>query len=309
MEDAGIPAGVVNFVTGSGGEAGMPLVTHPDVRVISFTGSVEVGREINGAAARMMKRTCCELGGKNAIIVMDDADIDLLVDGVCWGAFGTTGQRCTATSRLIVHKKVHDEFMQKFTARAKRLTLGDGRDESIDVGPVVNAGRVKAIDDYVRIGKKEAKLVLGGEPAAEGALKRGAFYRPTIFDGVKPSARIAKEEIFGPVVSVLTCSSLEDAVAIANDVEYGLSSSIYTKDITSAFRAIEDLETGIVYVNAPTIGAEAHLPFGGWKNTGNGHREGAHTIYDVFCEWKTVYVDYSGRLQRAQIDNVESAKK
>ena len=309
MEDAGIPAGVVNFVTGSGGEAGMPLVKHPDVRVISFTGSVEVGSEINGVAGRMMKRTCCELGGKNAIIVMDDADIDLLVDGVCWGAFGTTGQRCTATSRLIVHKKVHDEFMQKFVARAKRLTLGDGRDESIDVGPVVNAGRVKAIHDYVQIGKREAKLVLGGEPATEGALKKGAFYRPTIFDGVKPSARIAREEIFGPVLSVLPCSSLENAIAIANDVDFGLSSSIYTKDITSAFRAIEELETGIVYVNAPTIGAEAHLPFGGWKNTGNGHREGAHTIYDVFCEWKTVYVDYSGRLQRAQIDNVETSKK
>lgn len=306
LEEAGAPPGVVNLVMGAGGDVGMPLVKHPDVRVVSFTGSVETGQEIASVAGRMMKRLCCELGGKNAIVVLDDADLDLLVDGVVWGAFGTTGQRCTATSRLILHERIHDDFLRRFLGRVAMLKLGNGLHGDTDVGPVVNEGRVRAIHAYVEIGRKEgAKLECGGEAAADGDLKKGFFYKPTVFTGVKPSMRIAREEIFGPVVSVLKCRSLEEGIAVANDVEYGLSSSIYTSDIRAAFRAIEDLETGIVYVNAPTIGAEAHLPFGGWKNTGNGHREGAHTIYDVFCEWKTVYVDYSGRLQRAQIDNVD----
>ncbi len=309
LAEAGAPAGVVNLVHGGGADVGFPIVKHPDTRVISFTGSCEVGREINSIAGGMLKRTCCELGGKNAIIVMDDADLELLVDGVLWGAFGTTGQRCTATSRLILHRKVHDEFVAKLLPRVKKLRLGNGLDPKTDVGPVVNKGRIAEIQKYVDIGKKEAKLLCGGEAATDGDLKKGHFYKPTIFDDVKPGARIAKEEIFGPVLSVLTCGSLEEGIRIANDVEYGLSSSIYTRDIKAAFRAIEDLETGIVYVNAPTIGAEAHLPFGGWKSTGNGHREGAHTIYDVFTEWKTVYVDYSGRLQRAQIDNVPVEEK
>lgn len=305
LEEAGVPDGVVNLVHGSGSDVGIPIVKHPDTRVISFTGSSEVGREISGIAGGMLKRVCCELGGKNAIVVLDDADIDLLLEGVVWGAFGTTGQRCTATSRIILHKKIRDEFVAKLLARTKKLRLGNGLDPKTDVGPVVNKGRLDAIQRYVEIGKKEGKLLCGGEPAADGELKKGCYYKPTIFDDVKPAARIAREEIFGPVVSILTCASLEEGIEIANSVEYGLSSSIYTRDVGAAFRAIENLETGIVYVNAPTIGAEAHLPFGGWKNTGNGHREGAHTIYDVFTEWKTVYVDYSGRLQRAQIDNVE----
>ncbi len=309
LADAGVPAGVINLVHGGGSAVGMPIVKHADTRVISFTGSVEVGREINGIAGGMMKRTCCELGGKNAIVVMDDADLDLLLDGVLWGAFGTTGQRCTATSRLIIHKKVRDEFMSKLLPRVKKLRLGNGLAADVEVGPVVNEGRIAEIQKYVDIGKKEGKVLCGGERATEGDLKKGFFYKPTIIDGVKPTARVATEEIFGPVLSVVECSSLEDGIGIANGVEYGLSASIYTADITSAFRAIEDFESGIVYVNAPTIGAEAHLPFGGWKNTGNGHREGAHTIYDVFTEWKTVYVDYSGRLQRAQIDNVGDKKK
>jgi len=308
LVEAGAPAGVVNIVHGGGADVGTPIVKHADTRVVSFTGSVETGRELNSIAGGMLKRTCCELGGKNAIIAMDDADLDLLLDGVLWGAFGTTGQRCTATSRLIVHRKIHDEFLGRLLARVKKLRLGNGLDPKTHVGPVVNAGRIEAIQRYVDIGRKEGTLLCGGAAVTDGDLKKGHFYAPTVFDGVKPSARIAKEEIFGPVLTVLECASLVDGIRIANDVEFGLSSSIYTRDITAAFRAIEDLETGIVYVNAPTIGAEAHLPFGGWKSTGNGHREGAHTIYDVFTEWKTVYVDYSGTLQRAQIDNIEAPK-
>ncbi len=301
--EAGIPPGVVNLVHGGGGTVGTALVRHPDARVISFTGSSEVGREISAVAGRMLKRVSLELGGKNAQIVMDDADLDLALEGVLWGAFGTTGQRCTATSRLIVHRKVHDELVGRVVARAKKLRLGDGLDEKNEVGPLINRERVRAVQEYVEIGKKEAKLLCGGAPAGEGALKKGCFYRPTVFDGVKPAARIAREEIFGPVLSVLTVGSLDEAIACLNDVEYGLSSSIYTRDVNAAFVAMEELDTGIVYVNAPTIGAECHFPFGGTKSTGNGHREGGHPIYEVFTEWKTIYVDYSGRLQRAQIDN------
>jgi alpha-ketoglutaric semialdehyde dehydrogenase len=303
FEEAGLPPGVVNLVHGSGGSVGGALVKHEDVRVISFTGSTAVGREIHAEAGRMLKRVSLELGGKNGQIVMDDADLDLALEGVLWGAFGTTGQRCTATSRLILHRKIHDEFVHRLVERAKKLRLGPGLDEKNEVGPLVNPDRVKAVDEYVKIGKKEAKLLCGGAPATDGVLAKGCFYQPTVFDGVKPSARIAKEEIFGPVLSVLTVKDLDEAVGCLNDTAYGLSSSIYTKDINNAFYATQELETGIVYVNAPTIGAECHFPFGGVKDTGNGHREGAHPVYEVFTEWKTLYVDYSGSLQRAQIDN------
>jgi len=294
--------GVVNLVHGTGATAGSALVQHPDVRVLSFTGSSAVGREIGAVAGRALKRVSLELGGKNAQIVMDDADPKLALEGVLWGAFGTTGQRCTATSRLIVHRKIHDEFLERLVERTTALKLGSGLDESTDVGPLINPDRQKAVDEYVKIGKKEGKLLCGGEPATEGALKKGCFYKPTIFDGVKRGARIAREEIFGPVLSVLVVKDLEEAFECLNDVEYGLSSSIYTRDVNRAFSAIEALDTGIVYINAPTIGAECHFPFGGTKSTGNGHREGAHPIYEVFTEWKTVYVDYSGKLQKAQID-------
>jgi aldehyde dehydrogenase (NAD+) len=297
--EAGFPAGVVNLVHGSGSKVGTPLVQHPDVRVVSFTGSTAVGREISANAGQALKRVSLELGGKNAQIVMDDADLDLALEGVLWGAFGTTGQRCTATSRLIVHQKVHDELLDRLVERAKKLRLGPGLDEKNEVGPLVNAERVKAVDEYVKIGKKEGKLLCGGEPLGG----KGCFYKPTIFAGVKPSARIAKEEIFGPVLSVLRVKDLDDAVRCLNDTAYGLSSSIYTRDVNNAFYAMQELDTGIVYVNAPTIGAECHYPFGGTKETGNGHREGGHPIYEVFTEWKTIYVDYSGRLQKAQIDN------
>ncbi len=302
LEEAGVPPGVVNLVHGSGGTVGTPLVRHPDVRVVSFTGSTAVGREISAEAGRMLKRVSLELGGKNAEIVMDDADLELALEGALWGAFGTTGQRCTATSRLILHRKIHDEFVRRLLGRTAKLRLGSGLDETVDVGPLVNRARVEAVDAYVKVGKKEGKLLLGGEPAAEGALAKGCFYKPTIFDGVKPAARIAREEIFGPVLSILTVGDLDEAIEVLNGVEYGLSSSIYTRDVASAFHAVEEIETGIVYVNAPTIGAECHFPFGGTKNTGNGHREGGHPIYEVFTEWKTVYVDHSGRLQKAQMD-------
>jgi aldehyde dehydrogenase (NAD+) len=303
LEEAGIPPGVFNLVHGSGSSVGKPLTSHPDVRVVSFTGSSEVGRGLSAEAGRLLKRVSLELGGKNAQIVMDDADLDLALEGVLWGAFGTTGQRCTATSRLIVHRKVKDELVGRLVERAGRLKLGGGLDESVEVGPLVNAGRVKAVDGWVKVGRKEAKLLCGGRAATSGPLAKGCFYEPTVFDGVKADARIAREEIFGPVLSVLAVKDLDEALGRLNDVAYGLSASIYTKDVNSAFTAIQELETGIVYVNAPTIGAECHFPFGGTKDTGNGHREGAHPIYEVFTEWKTVYVDYSGRLQRAQIDN------
>lgn len=300
LEKAGIPPGVFNVVHGGGGSVGTAIVKHPDTRVISFTGSSEVGRGIAQLAGQALKRCSLELGGKNAQIVMDDADLDLALEGVLWGAFGTTGQRCTATSRLIVHEKVKDDLVARVLDRAKKLKIGPGLDETSEVGPLVNPGQVEKVHEYVEIGTKEgAKLLCGGEPVG----KKGCFYAPTIFDGVKPEMRIAKEEIFGPVLSVLTCKDLEDAIRILNNVDYGLSSSIYTRNVNNAFYAMQEIESGIVYVNAPTIGAECHFPFGGVKQTGNGHREGAHPIYEVFTEWKTIYVDYSGRLQKAQIDN------
>jgi aldehyde dehydrogenase (NAD+) len=305
LAEAGVPPGVFNLVQGRGSEVGAALVRHPDVRVLSFTGSSAAGREIAGVAGPALKRLSLELGGKNAQIVMEDADLDLALEGALWGAFGTAGQRCTATSRLILHRKIHDEFLHRFLARARALRLGNGLDEKTDVGPLVNPARVEAVRAYVEIGRTEGSLVLGGEPASEGALRKGCFFAPTVFDGVRPDARIAREEIFGPVVAVLTAGDLEEALRVLNDVEYGLSSSIYTRDVNRAFAAVREIDAGIVYVNAPTIGAECHFPFGGTKSTGNGHREGAHPIYEVFTEWKTVYVDYSGRLQKAQIDTAE----
>ncbi len=311
LEEAGLPPGVFNLIHGGGGSVGTELVKHPAVRVLSFTGSSEVGRGIAALAGGSLKRVSLELGGKNAQIVLEDADLDLALEGALWGAFGTTGQRCTATSRLILHRRIHDEFVRRLLGRVAKLRLGSGLDEAVDVGPLINEARRTAVHGYVEIGRKEGELLAGGEPASGGALRKGFFYPPTVFDGVKPSARIAREEIFGPVLSILTVEDLQEAVRVVNDVPYGLSSSIYTGDVSRAFRAIEELETGIVYVNAPTIGAECHFPFGGTRETGNGHREGAHPIYEVFTEWKTVYVDYSGRLQRAQIDteNQESRIK
>jgi len=304
LMEAGVPEGVVNLVHGGGGDVGMNIVSHPDVDLISFTGSTGVGKRIAEIAAATLKRVSLELGGKNAQLVMDDADLGLALDGVLWGAFGTTGQRCTATSRLILHAKVYDVFLEMLAKRVALLKLGNGLREGVDVGPCVNESQRKTVMDYVEIGTRQgARLVAGGSIPSDPELKNGWFYTPTIFADVKPDHRIAREEIFGPVLSVLKIHSLEEGVRILNDTIYGLSSSVYTSNVNNAFQAIRDIRAGITYINAPTIGAEAHMPFGGVKQTGNGHREGGWTVYDFFTEWKTVYIDYSGGLQRAQIDN------
>jgi aldehyde dehydrogenase (NAD+) len=306
LMEVGVPEGVVNIVHGGGGDVGMGIVAHPDIDLISFTGSTGVGKKISEVASQTLKRVSLELGGKNAQLVMDDADLDLALEGVLWGAFGTTGQRCTATSRLILHEKIHDKFLSMLVARVARLRLGDGLLEGVDVGPCVNKGQQQTVQQYVEIGLQQgATLAVGGEVPKDPQLTQGWFYKPTIFTGVKPEHRIAKEEIFGPVLSVIRTSSLQDGIRILNDTVYGLSSSVYTRDVNKAFEAVRDIKAGITYINAPTIGAEAHMPFGGVKQTGNGHREGGWTVYDFFTEWKTIYVDYSGGLQRAQIDNYE----
>ena len=302
--DAGIPEGVVNIVHGGGGDVGMAIVNHPDVDLISFTGSTVIGKRISESASQTLKRVSLELGGKNAQLVMDDADLDLALEGILWGAFGTTGQRCTATSRLILHEKIHDKFLGMLVDRVGKLKLGDGLVEGVQVGPCVNKAQQQTVQSYVDIGVQQgATLVTGGEIPREKGLEKGWFYKPTVFSNVQPDQRIATEEIFGPVLSVIRTSSLEEGVKILNGTIYGLSSSVYTSNVNSAFRAIRDIKAGITYINAPTIGAEAHMPFGGVKQTGNGHREGGWTVYEFFSEWKTVYIDYSSGLQRAQIDN------
>ena len=303
LAEAGVPRGAVNILTGSGSKVGNPLMTHPDVKLVSFTGSTEVGRSVSEACAPDFKHCHLEMGGKNIIIVLEDANLDLAVDGAIWGGFGTTGQRCTAASRVAVHKKVYKEFVERFAARAKSLKVGDGLDPTTEMGPCVNEGQLNTVMEYVEIGINEgAKLAAGGHRLASGPLAHGWFHEPTIFADCDPKMRICQEEIFGPVVSVIPADNLDQAIEIANGVNYGLSASIYTRDVNKAFRAMRDLYTGIVYVNAPTIGAETHLPFGGTKHTGNGHREAGVAALDFYSEWKTIYVDYSDRLQRAQID-------
>ncbi len=304
LTDAGIPDGVVNLVQG-GGNVGEALVSHPGVDAVSFTGSTETGARIAETCGRTHKRVSLEMGGKNPMIVMDDADLDLALEGLLWGAFGTTGQRCTATSRLIAHEKVHDEFVKMVTDAAGKLKLGYGNDDGVQVGPLINKKALTKVSGYVEIGVKEgAQIVLGGKRITGGAFDEGNFFQPTIFTGVTRHMRIAREEIFGPVLCVIKVGSYDEAVSIANDVQYGLSSSIYTRDVARAFRAMHDIQAGITYVNGPTIGAEAHMPFGGVKSTGNGHREGGWEVFDFYTETKTIYVDYSGKLQKAQIDNV-----
>ena len=303
LAEAGVPTGVVNLVHGGGGTVGMAIIEHPQVDLISFTGSSSVGKKIAELAGKTLKRVSLELGGKNAQIVMEDANLELALEGVLWGAFGTTGQRCTATSRLILHEKIYDTFIAMLLGGTKKLRLGDGLKETSDVGPLVNEGQRETTDSYVKIGTNEgATLLTGGKAATAGDLAKGWFYEPTILTNVTPTMRVAREEIFGPVLSVLKISSLSEAIDVSNGTPYGLSSSIYTQNIGYAYQAIRDIRAGITYINSPTIGAEAHMPFGGVKETGNGHREGGWTVYDFFSEWKTVYVDYSGKLQRAQID-------
>jgi aldehyde dehydrogenase (NAD+) len=306
LEEAGLPKGVVNMVTGGGSEVGAPLMGHKDVGIVSFTGSTGVGRKVSEACAPAFKHCHLEMGGKNIIMVMDDAKLDLAVDGAIWGGFGTTGQRCTAASRVAVHKKVYKEFVDRFVERVRALKVGDGLDDSVQMGPCISESQRRTVEDYVKIGRDEgAKLLCGGHRLESGDLARGYFHEPTIFGDCDPKMRVAVEEIFGPVVSVIPVGSLEEAITVGNSVEYGLSASIYTQDINKAFTAMRDMYTGIFYVNAPTIGAETHLPFGGTKNTGNGHREACVQALDVFSEWKSIYIDYSGTLQRAQIDTGE----
>jgi aldehyde dehydrogenase (NAD+) len=306
LEEAGLPAGVVNMVTGGGADVGAPLMSHPDVGIVSFTGSTGVGRKVSEACAPAFKHCHLEMGGKNIIMVMDDANLDLAVEGAVWGGFGTTGQRCTAASRVAVHEKVYKKFVTQFSARVRALRVGNGyTDDSVDMGPCVNESQLRTVEKYVQIGRDEgATLLAGGRRLDEGEKARGYFHEPTIFGDCDPKMRVAQEEIFGPVVSVIPIRSLDEAIEVGNGVEYGLSASIYTQDINNAFRAMRDMYTGIFYVNAPTIGAETHLPFGGTKNTGNGHREACVQALEVFSEWKSIYIDYSGQLQRAQIDNV-----
>jgi alpha-ketoglutaric semialdehyde dehydrogenase len=303
LADAGLPKGVINIVTGFGAEVGTPLAEHPDVRAVSLTGSSAVGKIIGGIAAQSFKHCSLELGGKNPMIVLDDANLDLAIEGALWGAFGTTGQRCTATSRIILQKRIYAEFVDRLVDRAKKLKVGNGLDETVQMGPAINQKQLETDLEYVKIGASEgAKLVYGGHRLDKGEYQHGWFMEPTIFIEVDPKMRIAQEEIFGPVVGVIPCEGMEDAIEIANGIQYGLSSAIYTKDVNRAFAAVRDLDAGITYVNAPTIGAEVHLPFGGTKATGNGHREGGIGALDFYTEWKSVYVDYSDKLQKAQID-------
>ncbi len=302
--EAGLPPEVVQLVHGAGEVVGKALVEHPQVPVISFTGSTETGRFVGETCGRMHKRLSLEMGGKNAQIVLDDADLDLALDGVLWGAFGTTGQRCTATSRLVLQAGIHDAFVARLAERARALTLGDGRVQGTDVGPLVHEAAREKVERYVRIGREQgATVVCGGARASGGVLDKGFYFQPTIFTGVTAGSRLDQEEIFGPVLSVIRVESVDEAFAVNNGVRYGLSSSVYTANVNVAFRALQELDNGITYINAPTIGAEAHLPFGGVKETGNGHREGGWEVYEFYSETKVGYVDYSGALQRAQIDN------
>ncbi len=304
LVDAGLPPGVVNMVTGSGSRVGSPLMTHPDVGIVSFTGSTEVGRKVSEACAPRFKHCHLEMGGKNIIMVMDDADLDLAVDGAVWGGFGTTGQRCTAASRVAIHESVYSDFVERFVPRVKALRVGNGLDSGVQMGPCVNASQLETVERYVKIARDEgARLLCGGNRITAGDCAKGAFHEPTVFGDCTATMRIAREEVFGPVVALIPVRSLDHAVEVANSVEYGLSASIYTRDINKAFVAMRDTYTGIFYVNAPTIGAETHLPFGGTKNTGNGHREACVQALDVYSEWKSIYIDFSGALQRAQIDS------
>ncbi len=304
--DAGLPPDVIQLVHGRGDVVGRALVEHPDVPVISFTGSTATGGTVGETCGRLHKRLSLEMGGKNAMIVMDDADLDLALDGVLWGAFGTTGQRCTATSRLLLHRRIHDRFVRRLAEATDRLVLGDGRALKTQVGPLIHQRAREKTEAYVGLAQEQgADVVIGGRRPRGSRLKDGWFYRPTILTGVLPQHRVAQEEVFGPVLSVIRFATFDEAVRINNGVKYGLSSSVYTADVNLAFRALEELDNGITYVNAPTIGAEAHLPFGGIKQTGNGHREVGWEGYHFFSETKVCYVDYSGTLQRAQIDNYD----
>ncbi|MFC7686153.1 aldehyde dehydrogenase family protein [Ureibacillus sp. GCM10028918] len=303
FEEVGLPAGVANIVFGAGSTVGTELIEHPDVKVISFTGSTETGSKIAELGGRHLKKISLEMGGKNAVIVMEDADLQLAVEGIIWSAFGTAGQRCTACSRVIVHKDVKNKLEQMLVEEISKLTIGDGLDPTIKIGPVINGAALEKINHYVQVGKQEgATLLVGGKSLTSPPFNKGFYFEPTVFTNVKNDMDIAQEEIFGPVLSIIEVASLEEAIEVNNSVKFGLSSSIFSQDVNKIFKAQRDLDTGIVYVNAGTTGAEIHLPFGGTKGTGNGHRDSGQAALDVYTEWKSIYVDYSGKLQRAQID-------
>ncbi len=307
LEEAGLPKGVLNLVLGPGGEIGDHLVTHALVDLVSFTGSSEAGAHISEIAGRQLKRVSAELGGKNAIVVLDDADVDLSIEGILWSAFGTSGQRCTAASRVIAHKGVANDVIDKLVGRAKKMKMGHGLDAGTDLGPVVSKAAQEKVASYMPIAEKEgATIATGGRIPTEGALANGFFHEPTVLIDVKPNMRVAQEEIFGPVTAVIEVNGIDEAIKVLNSTKYGLSCSVYTKNVNNAFRFMRDAETGLVYVNAGTIGAEIQLPFGGMKTTGNGHREAGRAALDVYSEWKSIYVDYSGKLQRAQMDTEEN---
>ncbi|SOC42273.1 aldehyde dehydrogenase family protein [Ureibacillus acetophenoni] len=304
FEEVGLPEGVANIVFGAGTEVGTALIEHPEVKVISFTGSNATGSKVAELGGRHLKKVSLEMGGKNAVIVMDDADLNLATEAIIWSAFGTAGQRCTACSRVIVHKDVKGKLEERLVEAISHLTIGDGLDPTVKVGPVINQSALEKIDHYVQIGKQEgAKLLAGGNILSTPPFENGYYFEPTVFTDVKNEMTIAQEEIFGPVVSIIEVNSLEEAIEVNNSVKFGLSSSIFSQDVNKIFKAQRDLDTGIVYINAGTTGAEIHLPFGGTKGTGNGHRDSGQAALDVYTEWKSVYVDYSGKLQRAQIDN------
>ncbi|WP_134026997.1 aldehyde dehydrogenase family protein [Lysinibacillus sp. YR326] len=303
FEEVGLPGGVANIVFGTGPTVGTALIEHPDVKVISFTGSTTTGSKVAELGGKHLKKISLEMGGKNAVIVMDDADLQLATEGILWSAFGTAGQRCTACSRVIVHKDVREELEKRLLDEMQKLTIGDGLDKDAKIGPVINKAALEKINHYVQIGIQEgAELLAGGKILSEPPYDKGFYYEPTLFTNVKPDMIIAQEEIFGPVVSLIEVANLDEAIEVNNGVKFGLSSSIFSKDVNTIFRAQRDLDTGIVYVNAGTTGAEIHLPFGGTKGTGNGHRDSGVAALDVYTEWKSIYVDYSGKLQRAQID-------
>jgi aldehyde dehydrogenase (NAD+) len=304
FEEAGLPDGVFNLLLAPGADVARALVSHPDVRVLSFTGSTATGRAIAESAAKLNKKVSLEMGGKNAIIVLDDSDLELVTDATLWSAFGTTGQRCTAASRLIVQKGIASNLKDSLLARTKKLILGNGLDPKVEVGPVINRIALDRIHNYVQIGQKEGARSLVGAAIAD-VNGKGFFYQPTLFDGVKPGSTLEREEIFGPVLSIIEVDSLDEAVEVNNRSQYGLSTSIFTRDVNRAFTAMRDIFTGLVYINHGTTGAEIQFPFGGVRGTGNGHREAGQAGLDLFTEWKSIYVDYSGKLQRAQIDNRE----
>jgi aldehyde dehydrogenase (NAD+) len=304
FEEAGVPAGVFNLLLAPGAEVAKALVSHPEVRVLSFTGSTSTGRAIAESAARLNKKLSLEMGGKNAILVLDDANLELVTDATVWAAFGTTGQRCTAASRLIVQKGIAGKVKEALVERTKTLKLGNGLEETVEIGPVINKAALERIHNYVQIGQKEGARALVGASVAD-INGKGFFYSPTLFDGVRPGSTLEAEEIFGPVLAIIEVDSLEEAVEVNNRSQYGLSTSIFTQDVNRAFTAMRDIFSGLVYINHGTTGAEIQFPFGGVRGTGNGHREAGQAALEVFTEWKSIYVDYSGKLQRAQIDNRE----